>query len=63
MANQMEEDSNDELNKFDNVNDEMNGTVGNIEEQCDIDVMPRRMFGVVSIKELKKEKVDTLTFS
>ena len=63
MANQIEENLNNASDEFDNVNDEMNGAIDNVKEEFDTDMSPRKMFGVVSVKEMKKAKADASTFT
>ena len=52
MANQIEENSNNALNEFNGVNDETNNTTNDVEEEFDTDMSPRKMFSVVSVKEM-----------
>ena len=45
------------------LNDEVDNAIDDIKEQCESNLSPQKMFGMVSVKEMKKEKVDALAFS
>ena len=40
----------------------MDDAINDIEEKCESDLSPQKMFGV-SVEEMKREKVDTLAFT
>ena len=62
MANEIEENLNTELDKFNGFNDNTNNAIKSTEENFQHDMTPRRMFGVALVEEMKKEKTDPLIF-
>ena len=41
----------------------MNNTINDIEEKCENDLSPQKMFGVALVEEIKREKEEALAFS
>ena len=63
MVDQIKENLDRQLNDFNKLNDEVDNAINDVEEKCESNLSPQKMFGMASVKEMKNEKVDALAFA
>ena len=50
-------------NDFNELNEEVDNAINDIEEKQESNLSPQKMFGMVLVEEMKREKVDALAFA